>query len=85
MIETLTYSGRDFSPSVSPDGKTVAFTSDRDGTPRIWLKQLKGGGEAALTSGPDGWPRFSSDGGTILFARREGTHRSLYKVASVGW
>jgi eukaryotic-like serine/threonine-protein kinase len=83
-IETLTYSGRDSSPAVSPDGKTVAFSSDRDGTPRIWLRQLNGGGEVPLTSGPDGWPRFSPDGATILFSRSEGTHRSLYKVASVG-
>jgi Tol biopolymer transport system component/DNA-binding winged helix-turn-helix (wHTH) protein len=83
-IETLTYSGRDSSPAVSPDGKTVVFTSDRDGTSRIWLKQLKGGGEIALTSGPDGWPRYSPDGATILFSRREGGRRSLFKVASVG-
>ena len=82
--KTLTYSGRDFSPALSPDGKTVAFSSDRDGTPRIWIKQLKGGGEAPLTSGPDSYPRFSPDGATILFSRREGTRRSLYKVASVG-
>ena len=84
VIQTLTYSGRDSSPAVSPDGKTVAFSSDRDGTPRIWLKQLKGGGEVALTSGPDSFPRFSPDGATILFSRRDGVRRSLYKVASVG-
>jgi Tol biopolymer transport system component len=84
IVEMLTYSGRDFSPAVSPDGKTVAFSSDRDGTPRIWLKQVKGGDEVALTSGPDRFPRFSPNGATILFSRRHGVHHSLYKVASVG-
>ncbi len=83
-IETLTYSGSDASPAASPDGQTVAFSSARDGTPRIWLKRLKGGAEVALTLGPDSSPRFSPDGTTILFSRSEGTHRSLYKVASVG-
>ena len=32
-LKYLTYSGHDFSPAVSPDGKTVTFTSDRDGAP----------------------------------------------------
>jgi Tol biopolymer transport system component/DNA-binding winged helix-turn-helix (wHTH) protein len=84
VIELLTWSGRDFLPAVSPDGKTIAFTSDRDGTPRIWVKQTEGGGEVVLTSGPDGWPRYSPDGSAILFSRSHGQGRSLYKVASVG-
>jgi Tol biopolymer transport system component len=83
-IHYLTYSGHDRAPAVSPDGRTVAFASDRDGQPRIWLKQLAGGGEAALTSGPDALPRFSSDGSMLLFTRREGGHSSLYRTGIVG-
>ncbi|HEU5249272.1 MAG TPA: protein kinase, partial [Thermoanaerobaculia bacterium] len=49
-IRALTYSGADQSPAVSPDGRTIAFTSRRDGLARIWVKQLATGGEAALTS-----------------------------------
>jgi eukaryotic-like serine/threonine-protein kinase len=71
-------------PPYHRTAKQLHSLPDRDGTPRIWLKQLKGGGEVPLTSGPDGWPRFSPDGATILFARREEMHRSLYKIASVG-
>lgn len=81
---TLTYSGKDFSPAVSPDGKLIAFRSDRDGTSRIWLKQLAGGNEVVLTSGPDDYPRFSADGQTIFFIRRQGDVNSLYRTPVLG-
>lgn len=83
-LHYLTYSGHDSSPAVSPDGKTIAFASDRDGRSRIWLKQLSTAGEAPLTDGPDGSPRFSPDGSTILFARSEGERSVLYRMAVVG-
>jgi eukaryotic-like serine/threonine-protein kinase len=80
----LTYSGRDFSPAVSPDQQTIAFVSGRDGTDRIWLRQLATGEEAALTAGPDSVPRFSPDGATVLFVRYEASGSSLYRVPVVG-
>ena len=52
VFRWMSFSGRDSSPAVSPDGRTIAFTSDRDGQPRIWLKQVSGEGEAALTTRP---------------------------------
>jgi len=83
-VRYLTYSGHDTSPAASPDGRTIAFCSDRDGRPRIWLKQLADGSEAALTPGPDDFPRFSPDGSTILFVRAEGPRNSLYRVPALG-
>ncbi len=80
----LTYSGRDLSPAASPDGRTIAFASERDGRRRIWLKQLSGGNEVALTSGDDDNPRFSPDGSMVLFSRTEGPRTSLYRVPMVG-
>jgi serine/threonine protein kinase/Tol biopolymer transport system component len=81
----LTYSGHDRDPAVSPDGRTVAFSSDRDGKARIWLKQLDGGGEAPLTSGPgDVLPRFAPNGASILFTRTNGKDSALYRSAVVG-
>src|SRR5262245_45954108 len=64
-LSYVSYSGRDTDPTASPDGRLLAFSSDRDGKERIWLKQLPGGGEVALTAGIDTRPRFSPDGSTI--------------------
>ncbi len=83
-LRYLTHSGRDRSPSTSPDGRLVAFTSERDGRPRIWLEQLPAGDETPLTAGPDDFPRFSPDGGAILFARTEGLTSSLFRVPTLG-
>jgi Tol biopolymer transport system component len=83
-VHTITVSGYDFEPSASPDGRIVAFRSNRDGSPRIWLKQLVGGGEEPLTEGPDVLPKFSPDGSTLLFIRDEGGVRSVYRQSLVG-
>jgi Tol biopolymer transport system component len=84
ILKYLTYSGHDYSPAASPDGKTIAFTSDRDGRPRIWLKELASGRETALTTGPDDYARFAPDGSTILFSRTVGSLTSLYKMPIAG-
>jgi Tol biopolymer transport system component len=84
-LRALTFSGHDLQPDASPDGRLLAFTSDRDGVSRIWLRQLLGGEEVPLTDGPDTNPRFSPDGSAILFIRderQEGT--ALYRVPTLG-
>jgi eukaryotic-like serine/threonine-protein kinase len=83
-LRSLTYSGHDFAPAASPDGKTIAFVSDRDGAPRIWIKQLVGGGEVVLSSGPDYYPRFSPDGSMLLFIRGRGADSTLYRMPLLG-
>jgi Tol biopolymer transport system component len=84
ILKILTYSGHDYSPAASPEGKTIAFTSDRDGRPRIWLKDLASGRETALTAGPDDYARFAPDGSTILFSRTVASLTSLYKMPVAG-
>ncbi|MBI1950102.1 MAG: serine/threonine-protein kinase, partial [Acidobacteria bacterium] len=83
-VRYLTYSGQDTEPSASPDGRLIAFASTRDGRQRIWLKQLPGGDEVALTAGPDTRPRISPDGSTVLFARQESARTSLFRIPVVG-
>ena len=83
-FQVLTYSGSDSQPSVSPDGKTIAFVSSRDGKSRIWVKQVAGGAEAVLTEGPDIQPRISPDGSSVLFARTTAQGTAIYRAALVG-
>ena len=91
-VRPLTHSGKDLFPAVSPDGKTMAFTSIRDGAIRIWLKQLGTGDEVGLTAGPDYSPRFSPDGSQVLFVHGQppfglptgGTRSDLYRVPLIG-
>ena len=84
-VRRLTSSGDDQQPSASPDGRFVAFTSSRDGTSRIWLKQMEGGGEQPLTEGIDSRPRFTPDGNGVGFLRQTEDDRfDLYRKALVG-
>jgi len=61
------------SPAWSPDGKRLAFTSDKSEKTQIWLAAADGKGEAKqltqLSTGASA-PRWSSDAGTIFFTSR---------------
>jgi imidazolonepropionase-like amidohydrolase/Tol biopolymer transport system component len=62
----------DFHPRFSPDGRSIAFISDRDGVPNVWLMDPDGGnprqvsreGEREVNS-----PEWSADG-EYIFARK---------------
>ncbi len=85
-LRALTHSGADASPAVSPDGRSLVYSSRRDGETRIFLQQLAAAGEVALTTGPsDTFPRFFPDGGSILFTRADPAGRtSLWRVSILG-
>jgi Tol biopolymer transport system component len=57
-------------PAWSPDGRTLAFQSFRDGTWRIWTVAADGSNPTALTSGPfdDREPHWSPDGTRLAFS-----------------
>ena len=45
----LTQSGHDSAPAWSPDGKTLAFMSSRDGTSQVYALSMDGGESHAIT------------------------------------
>jgi dipeptidyl aminopeptidase/acylaminoacyl peptidase len=61
--------GRDNSPAWSPDGKTLAFLSARDGNSQVYLLSMEGGEAKKLTQLSTGADLFhwSPDGKTIAF------------------
>jgi dipeptidyl aminopeptidase/acylaminoacyl peptidase len=59
---------KDRDPRFSPDGTRVAFVSDRDGAPELWILELGGGEPHKLTRTPLGLegPIWSPDGKFLI-------------------
>lgn len=64
----------DWYPTISSDGKWVAFVSDRDGNAEIYVMNLNGSDIARLTNNPaqDTDPALSPDGLWLVFASDRG-------------
>ena len=63
------HTGWDYDPSFSPDGRHLAFVSERDGNAEIYVMDSDGSNPRRLTdhSAADFSPSFSPDGRHIVF------------------
>jgi len=66
-ISGITKNIRDINPSWSPDGKLIAFSSNRSGRSEIWIMEDDGKSKRQLSSNTGDYPSFSPDGKKIIY------------------
>lgn len=83
----ITSTRMDHNARFSPDGRRIAFESNRGGTPEIWVSDEGGSNAVALTAfdGPhSGTPRWSPDGAQIAFDSIAAGQPDIYVVPASG-
>jgi TolB protein len=70
----------------SPDGARIAFTSNRDGNPELYVMNRDGGGLRRLTSHPaiDTTPTWSPGGNEIAFTSDRSGAPQIYVISADG-
>lgn len=79
---------QEFYPQLSPDGRRIAFTSDRSGASEVWVADRDGSKPVQLTEGPgrlQSYARWSPEGKQLVFASQaEDGHWAVYAVDAAG-
>ena len=68
---------------MSPDGETIAFVSNREGNPHIWLMGKDGSSQRAFTKGPqskENAPHFLRDGSLTYLVEQKERGRTVTQV-----
>ena len=71
FIPVTNFAGVESQPALSPDGRSVAFVSNRNGQWDIYVSLVSGGNVLRITNDPnvETKPRWSPDGARLAFAR----------------
>lgn len=87
-VPLTSFSGRELEPSMSPDGRQVAFTweGEENGARNVYLIQKGANTPLRLTNSEhDEWdPTWSPDGQYVAFVRAVGGGSGVFMVSSIG-
>jgi len=87
FITITNFSGVEAQPSLSPDGRSVAFVSNRDGQFDIWVGLAAGGRLIRVTndSSVESHPSWSPDGTKLAFAKlKESGLWDIWEIPALG-
>lgn len=85
--KNLPKDGNNWWPAWSPDGRLIAFATNRDGDVEIYRVLADGAVSSRLTERPgtDSWPAWSPDGRWIVFVHIDDDGTSeLFKIPAIG-
>lgn len=84
--QLTTGTGQNYSPTISPDGKTIVFVSRRSGSPQLWRMNADGSNPEQLTTMPAHVddPQFTPDGKFIFFTHNLLGKPRLWKISATG-
>ena len=75
-------------PAISPDGKSVAFTTDVSGKRQIWVRLLAGGAPLQITNDEADhlYPRWSPDSSSVLYysPSESESHGTIWEISALG-
>ncbi|MDI1240822.1 MAG: DPP IV N-terminal domain-containing protein [bacterium] len=78
-------SGANLLPFVSPDGRFIVYTSERDGKINVWRMGIDGSGATQLTQGNgDYYPSVSPDSRWVIYTSEAGGNSYLHKISIDG-
>ncbi|GAB5382827.1 MAG: hypothetical protein Alis3KO_40720 [Aliiglaciecola sp.] len=88
MTSLNTYAAADMAGVISPDGKKIAFVTDREGDYEIYVANRDGSNPTNLSfnRGQDLWPTWSPNGSQIAYSHGAGStgQRFVYIINSDG-
>jgi TolB protein len=78
------YSGNNYSPAVSPDGRRLAMILNKNGSPDLYVSSIDGTGLLTSTREAESSPCWAPDNQTICYVSRERGPAQMFKVSASG-